>query len=69
MKYTTQEGFTWEIVTKERAIALLEAGAEVYKVYDDESESLIHIEDELWDVDGLMFYAIDGNTARIFQNK
>jgi hypothetical protein len=69
MKYTTQEGFTWEIVTKERAIALLQAGAEVYKVYDDESESLIDIEDELWDVDGLMFYAIDGNTARVFQKQ
>jgi len=69
MKYTTQEGFTWEIVTKERAIALLQAGAEVYKVYDDESESLIDMEDELWDVDGLMFYAIDGNTARVFQKQ
>lgn len=69
MKYTTQEGFTWEIVTKERAIALLQAGAEVYKVYDDESESLIDLEDELWDVVGLMFYAIDGNTARVFQKQ
>ena len=69
MKYTTQEGFTWEIVTKERAIALLQSGAEVYKVYDDESESLIDLEDELWDVAGLMFYAIDGNTARVFQKQ
>jgi hypothetical protein len=69
MKYTTQEGFNWEIVSKERAIALLQAGAEVYKVYDDESESLIDLEDELWDVSGLMFYAIDGNTARIFQKQ
>jgi len=69
MKYTTQEGFNWEIVSKERAIALLQAGAEVYKVYDDESESLIDMEDELWDVTGLMFYAIDGNTARIFQKQ
>lgn len=69
MKYTTQEGFNWEIVSKERAIALLQAGAEVYKVYDDESESLIDLEDELWDVTGLMFYAIDGNTARIFQKQ
>ena len=69
MKYTTQEGFNWEIVSKERAIALLQEGAEVYKVYDDESESLIDMEDELWDVTGLMFYAIDGNTARIFQKQ
>jgi hypothetical protein len=69
MKYTTQEGFTWEIVSKERAIALIQAGAEVYKVYDDESESLIYEDDELWDVSGLMFYAIDGNTAKIFQNQ
>lgn len=67
MKYTTQEGFTWEIVTKEKAIELIKLGAEVYKVYDDESEDLIDMEDELWDVDGLMFYAIDGNTARIFK--
>ncbi len=49
MKYTTQEGFNWEIVSKEKAIALLQAGAEVYKVYDDESESLIDLEDELSD--------------------
>lgn len=69
MKYTTQEGFTWEIVTKERAIALLQSGAEVYKVYDDESEDLIDMEDELWDVSGLMFYAIDGNTAKVFQKQ
>ena len=69
MKYTTQEGFNWEIVSKERAIALLQEGAEVYKVYDDESESLIDLEDELWDVAGLMFYAIDGNTARVFQKQ
>jgi hypothetical protein len=69
MKYTTQEGFTWEIVTKEKAIELIKLGAEVYKVYDDESEDLIDMEDELWDVDGLMFYAIDGNTARIFSNQ
>lgn len=67
MKYTTQDGFTWEIVTKERAIALIQAGAEVYKIYDDESEALIDMEDELWDVPGFMFYAIDGNTAKIFQ--
>lgn len=69
MKYTTQEGFTWEIVSKERAIALVQAGAEVYKVYDDESESLIDEDDELWDVSGFMFYAIDGNTAKIFQSQ
>ena len=60
MKYTTQDGFTWEVVSKEKAIALVESGAEVYKVYEDESESLVHLEDELWDTTGLVFYAIEG---------
>lgn len=59
MNYTTKDGFTWEIVTKEKAIELISAGKEVYKVYQDESESLIHYEDELWDVEGLVFYAIE----------
>lgn len=69
MEYTTKDGFNWKIVTKEKAIALVESGAEVYKVYEDESESLIDLEDELWDVTGLMFYAIDGNTAKVFQRQ
>lgn len=69
MEYTTKDGFNWKIVTKEKAIALVESGAEVYKVYEDESESLINLEDELWDVAGLMFYAIDGNTAKVFQRQ
>lgn len=59
MNYTTKDGFTWEIVTKEKAIELIKLGKEVYKVYQDESESLIHYEDELWDVEGLVFYAIE----------
>lgn len=59
MKYTTKDGFTWEIVTKEKAIELINLGKEVYKVYQDESESLIHREDELWDAEGLVFYAIE----------
>jgi hypothetical protein len=60
MKYTTQDGFTWEVVSKEKAIKLIESGKEVYKVYEDESESLVHLEDELWDTTGLVFYAIEG---------
>jgi len=60
MKYTTKDGFTWEVVSKEKAIKLIESGKEVYKVYEDESESLIHLEDELWDTVGLVFYAIEG---------
>jgi hypothetical protein len=59
MNYTTKDGFTWEIVTKEKAIELIKLGKEVYKVYQDESESLIHYEDELWDVEGFVFYAIE----------
>jgi hypothetical protein len=59
MKYTTKDGFVWEVISKEKAIALIEANAEVYKVYEDESESLIHLEDELWDTKGLVFYAIE----------
>jgi hypothetical protein len=60
MEYTTKDGFTWEVVSKEKAIKLIESGKEVYKVYEDESESLIHLEDELWDTTGLVFYAIEG---------
>lgn len=60
MEYTTQDGFTWEVVSKEKAIKLIESGKEVYKVYEDESESLVHLEDELWDTTGLVFYAIEG---------
>lgn len=69
MKHTTKDGFVWEVVSKGRAIELLQAGAEVYKVYDDESESLIELEEELLDVSGVMFYGIDGNTARVFQEQ
>ena len=49
----------WEVISKEKAIALIEAKVEVYKVYEDESESMIHLEDELWDTKGLVFYAIE----------
>ena len=63
MEYTTQDGFNWEIVSKEKAIKLIESGKEVYKVYEDESESLIHLEDELWDTTGLVFYAIEGKQS------
>jgi hypothetical protein len=63
MEYTTQDGFVWEVVSKERAIKLIESGKEVYKVYEDESESLIHLEDELWDTTGLVFYAIEGKQS------
>jgi len=59
MEYTTKDGFNWKIVSKERAISLIKLGAEVYKVYEDESEALINSDDELWDVAGLMFYAIE----------
>lgn len=65
MEYTTKDGFNWKIVTKEKAIALVESGAEVYKVYEDESESLINLEDELWDVTGFMFYAVEGKQAPV----
>lgn len=63
MEYTTKDGFNWEIVSKEKAIKLIESGKEVYKVYEDESESLVHSEDELWDTTGLVFYAIEGKQS------
>lgn len=60
MKYTTQDGFVWTIVTKEQAIELLHSGKEVYKVYDDESESLIEMNVQMDDDRGVMFYAVEG---------
>lgn len=66
MKYTTQDGFIWEVVSKQAATELLHCGAEVYKIYTDESESLIEMNVQLED-DDVMFYGIDENTARIFQ--
>jgi hypothetical protein len=60
MKYTTQDGFIWAIVTKEQAIELLHSGKEVYKVYDDESESLIEMNVQMDDDRGVMFYAVEG---------
>jgi hypothetical protein len=60
MKHTTQDGFVWTIVTKEQAIELLHSGKEVYKVYDDESESLIEMNVQMDDDRGVMFYAVEG---------
>jgi hypothetical protein len=60
MKHTTQDGFVWTIVTKEQAIELLHSGKEVYKVYDDESESLIEMNVQMEDDRGVMFYAVEG---------
>lgn len=61
MKHTTQDGFVWTIVTKEQAIELMQSGKEVYKVYDDESESLITMNVEMEDDRGVMFYAVEGD--------
>lgn len=60
MKYTTQDGFVWTIVTREQAIELLQSGKEVYKVYHDESESLIEMNVQMDDDRGVMFYAVEG---------
>lgn len=60
MKYTTQDGFVWTIVPREQAIELLQSGKEVYKVYNDESESLIEMNMEMEDDNGVMFYAVEG---------
>jgi hypothetical protein len=60
MKHTTQDGFVWTIVTKEQAIELLHSGKEVYKVYEDESESLIEMNVQMEDDRGVMFYAVEG---------
>jgi hypothetical protein len=60
MKYTTQDGFVWTIVLREQAIELLQSGKEVYKVYNDESESLIEMNVEMEDDNGVMFYAVEG---------
>jgi hypothetical protein len=60
MKYTTQDGFVWTIVTKEQAIELLHSGREIYKVYHDESESLIEMNVQMDDDRGVMFYAVEG---------
>lgn len=68
MKYTTQDGFVWEVISKQAATELLHSGAEVYKVYTDESETLIEMNVQL-DDDNVMFYGIDGNTARVFQEQ
>jgi hypothetical protein len=58
MKYTTQDGFIWEVVSKEAATELLHSGKEVYRVYEDESESLIEMNVQL-DDDNVMFYAVE----------
>ena len=59
MQYTTKDGFIWNIVTKETAQNLLERGKEVYKVYPDESETLIEDYEGYMKSDAnLMFYAV-----------
>jgi len=58
MKYTTKDGFVWEVVSKQAATELLHSGKEVYRVYEDESESLIEMNVQL-DDDNVMFYAVE----------
>lgn len=58
MKYTTQDGFVWEVISKGEAMNLFKNNKEVFKLYDDGSEAAI--EDELDFIDEFVMYAIEG---------
>ncbi len=56
MKYTTQDGFVWELISRGQAIDLFKDNKEVFKLYADDSEAAI--ENELDFIDEYVMYGI-----------
>lgn len=58
MKYQLEDGFIWEVINKETAVELFNEGKEVYRIWQDNSESLIESQQD-FDDDRVMFYATE----------
>lgn len=58
MKYQLEDGFIWEVINKETAVELFNQGKEVYRIWQDNSESLIESQQD-FDDDRVMFYATE----------
>ena len=44
----TKDGFVWAVIDKEEAVSMHVLGESVYRLYDDDSESLVENELDIW---------------------
>lgn len=44
----TKDGFVWAVIDKEEAVSMHVLGESVYRLYDDDSESLVENEFDIW---------------------
>ena len=58
MKYQLENGFVWDLISKAKAVELFNEGKEVYRIWQDNSESLIESQQD-FDDDRVMFYATE----------